>query len=246
MSPGFFEAIADRDDPGDVLFFGVHVVDEAQHIIRRQQFCRDATIGPPAALERLLSDNAIAWFPALVISRDAFQAVGPFNAESGNVIDLDMWVRLFGAFGIRCVPSAISAYSVHVGSATQTTAFDHEMISRILDIFDRAERLGVVPARVVRECRAQFLPQVILGTAALDLRAGRSVSARRVMALFNLSSVRASGISRAWLPVRTIFSVLVRLPPAIVQPFMRLIDRLDLVRRVRSFQTRGEGTFPFC
>jgi glycosyltransferase involved in cell wall biosynthesis len=240
------EALAAREDPGQVLFFGVDVVDEGQRVIRRQQFCRDVTLEPRVALQRLLSDNAIAWFPGLLISRDAYLAVGPFNPDSGNAIDLDMWVRLFGAFGIRCVPSAISAYSVHVGSATQTTAFDHDMISRILDIFERAEGLNVVPVEVVRECRAEFMPQVILGTAALDMRAGRSASARSVMALFDLASVRAIGISRAWLPVRLMFSILLRLPSAIVHPFMRLLDRLDLVRRVRAFQSRGEGTFPFC
>jgi glycosyltransferase involved in cell wall biosynthesis len=231
--------------PGEVLFFGVDIVDEAQRTIRRQHFGRDVAIPAPVALQRLLSDNAIAWFPGLLVSRDAYVAVGPFDSQSGNALDLDMWVRLFSAYGLRCVPSSISAYSVHEGSATQTTAFDRAMILKILTIFERAAQTGALSAETVRQCQAGFLPQVILGTAALYLRAGNNPGAREVMGLFGLPPVRSMRLSRAWLPVRLMFSVLARTPSAIVRPFMRLVDRWDLVHRVRAAQERGEGTLPF-
>jgi GT2 family glycosyltransferase len=244
--PQMLRAVATPGASSAVLFFGVHIVDEAQRVIRRQRFCRDASIGPADALRRLLSDNGIAWFPGLVVSRDAYVAVGPFDAESGNATDLEMWVRLFAAYGLRCVPGAISAYSVHLTSATQTTAFDRDAISRILAIFDRAERTGALGAAEIRRCRAQFLPQVILGTAAFAVRSGRKSEARKVMALFDLPAVRSLRLSRTWLSVRFMFAILVRSPSALVRPLLTLLDKLDLVRRVRAVQTRGESTLPFC
>lgn len=244
--PQIVRAVATPGPSSAVLFFGVHVVDESQRVIRRQQFCRDASIGPAGALGRLLTDNGIAWFPGLVVRREAYLAVGPFDPESGNATDLDMWVRLFSAHGLRCVPGAISAYSVHLTSATQTTAFDGDAISRILAIFARAERIGVQSVAEVRRYRAQFLPQVILGTAAFAMRAGRRPEAREVMSLFNLPAVKSLQLSRTWLPVRFVFSVLVRSPSALVRPLLTLLDKLDLVRRVRAVQTRGESALPFC
>ena len=241
-----FHALAKRATPEAVLFFGVRIVDEAQRVVRRQHFCRDVTIGARRALLGLLSDTGIAWFPGLVVSLDAYVAVGPFDPEAGTATDLEMWVRLFSAFGLRCVPSAISANSVHAASATQTTAFDHDSITTILDIFARAERTRVLSTEIIQHCRAQFLPQVILGTAAYALRAGHNREARDVMALFDLEDVKSIGLSRAWLAARFIFSILVRAPSALVRPIMTWIYRIDLVYRVRALRRRGEGTLPFC
>lgn len=239
-------ALGTPEAPNAVLFFGVRIVDEAQRTLRRQQFCRDVSLDPPSALLGLLSDTGIAWFPGLVVSREAYAAVGPFDAEAGNATDLEMWVRLFSVFGLRCVPSAISAYSVHVASATQTSAFDEASIARILAIFARAEASGVLSPETIAECRAQFLPQVIIGSAAFALRAGHADDARQVMALFDLPAVRSRRLSLSWRAVRLTFAILVRAPSAVVGPLLRSIYRVDLVYRVRALRRHGEGTLPFC
>ncbi len=242
--PAILESIRDASHP--VMLFGIHIVDEAREIVRRQEFCRAAMIGPGPALQCLLSDNGLAWFPGLVVSREAYAAAGPFDDAAGNTTDLDMWVRLFARFGMRCVPKAISVYSVHADSATQTTAFDSEAIARITTIFDHARATGVLSRQAIDRCQADFLPQVILGTAAFDLRSGRMPRARQVLGLFELPSVRALRPSFAWRAVRVTFVVLVRTPSAVVRQLMTAIDRLDLVRRVRASTTRGGSTLPLC
>lgn len=250
MLPGAMSPLLARlrapeaDDP--VLMFGVHVRDSAGQVIRKQEFCRDERISAADALERLLADNGIAWFPGLVVRADAYAAVGPFDAAVGNATDLAMWVQLFGRFGIHCIAAPISGYTVHPGSATQSTGLDRGALLSLGAIFDRARALNVLPRRVVAHCQAQFVHQVILGAAYADLRAGNRRAARRVLSLFGEPAMRGLRPPLEWLPARWISGLLVRLPLAVSLPLVALTDRLDLVRRIRAVGFRGRGGMPFC
>jgi GT2 family glycosyltransferase len=244
--PAILRAIGEQGPDDNVLLMGVHIVDGAGNLIRRQEFCRDERIVPSDALERLLSDNGIAWFPGVVVSAEAYAAVGPFDAGVGNATDLEMWVRLFASYGVRCVPHSISAYTVHTGSATQTMAFDREAVSNLIGIFDRARRMKVLRSDTIDRSQAQFLHQVILGAAYAELRAGNRARARKVMTLFDLPTVRALAPPLEWLPARWISTMVVRSPSFLVRPLVAVVDRLDLVRRIRAVGVRGRGRMPFC
>ena len=113
--PAILDALADRDEPDEVILFGVDAVDVGGRILRRHEFPREVSLGATGALYHLLSDNGFALFPGVVVSRDAYAAVGPFDAALGNATDIEMWVRLFSRYGVRCVPRTISAYTAHAG-----------------------------------------------------------------------------------------------------------------------------------
>ena len=240
--PAILDAVAAGDGP--VLLFQVDAVDAEGRILRRQKFLRDATLGASDALHRLLSDNRFALFPGVMVRRDAYAAVGRFDADVGNATDIEMWVRLFSRYGVRCIPSTISAYTVHAGSATQSTAFDGDAVAKLMDIFERALNTGVLSAETLGRCQARYIHSIILATAFLDLQSGELAEMRRKMALFDLPSVRSLGLSVAWLPVRVIFSVLVRCPPTLVGALMTWVDQFDLVRRVRAGGFRSRGRLP--
>jgi hypothetical protein len=240
------QAITEQRPDDQVLLMGVHLVDGEGNLMRRQEFCRDERVIPSDALERLLSDNGIAWFPGVVVSAEAYATVGPFDASVGNATDLEMWVRLFARYGVRCVPRSISAYTVHAGSATQSMAFDQDAVANLIGIFDRARRTKVLRSDTIDRSQAQFLHQVILGATYVELRAGNRGRARQVMRLFDLPTVKALAPPLEWLPARWISTVLVRSPSFLVRPLVAVVDRLDLVRRIRAVGVRGRGRLPFC
>jgi hypothetical protein len=244
--PAILAAIGEQGPDDGVLLMGVHLVDGQGNLIRRQEFCRDERVIPSDALERLLSDNGIAWFPGVVVSAEAYAAVGPFDSSVGNATDLEMWVRLFARYGVRCVPRSISAYTVHSGSATQTMAFDREAVANLVGIFDRARRTKVLRSDTIDRSQAQLLHQVILGAAYAELRAGNRSRARQVMTLLDLPMVKAFGPPLEWLPARWISTLVVRSPSFLVRPLVAIVDRLDLVRRIRAVGVRGRGRLPFC
>ncbi len=227
--------------PNRVILFGVEAVDAAGRILRRQEFPREVSLGASGALYGLLSDNRFALFPGVVVSRDAYAAVGPFDAGLGNATDIEMWVRLFSRYGVRCVPRTISAYTAHAGSATQSTAFDGDAVAKLMEIFERARSTGVLSAETINRCQVRYIHSIILATAYLDLRSGDLTEGRKKMDLFDLPSVRSLGPSLAWMPVRLTFTVLVRCPTAVVRPFMSWLDRLQVVRRVRASGSHGRG-----
>jgi glycosyltransferase involved in cell wall biosynthesis len=237
--PSILESLAAGDEP--VLLFQVHVVDTEGRIVLRQEFGHDESLGASGALHGLLSDNRFALFPGVVVSRDAYAAVGPFDADLGNAADIEMWVRLFARFGVRRVPTTISAYTVHSGTATQSTAFDADGVAQLMEIFQRARNTGVLSAATIHRCQARYIHSIILAKAFLNLRSGDVAAARRVMSLFDLNSVSSLGPSLRMLPARAILMMLVRCPPALVRWLMAWVDRADLVRRVRAVQIRGRA-----
>lgn len=239
--PAILDALADRDEPDDVILFGVDAVDVGGRILRRHEFPREVSLGATGALYHLLSDNGFALFPGVVVSRDAYAAVGPFDAALGNATDIEMWVRLFSRYGVRCVPRTISAYTAHAGSATQSTAFDGDAVAKLMEIFERARNTGLLSEETVDRCEVRYIHSIILATAYVDLRSGDLTEGRKKMDLFDLPSVRSLGPSLAWLPVRLIATVLVRCPTALVRPLMASLDRLDVVRRVRAPRGRSRG-----
>ena len=182
-----------------VLLFGVDAVDGAGRIRRTQRFRTDTRLLPGEALQRLLA-GGFAWFPGVVISREAVIEAGMFDERFGNMIDLELWVRLFARHGVRCLPAVVTAYSVHRESATQTMPYDAGAIATVVEIFDRARATGVLPDREIDRCQLAFLDRLILGGAYLRLQAGDARGARSVLALYDVPEVRALGSSTSLAP----------------------------------------------
>jgi glycosyltransferase involved in cell wall biosynthesis len=237
--PKIRAALDANGDSRQVLLFGVRAEDESGRVLRRQEFDRDTWLEPIQAVRRLTTDNGFAWFPGVVVQREAYASTGPFDAKVGNAADLDMWVRLFARFGARCIPETVSTYSVHPESASQSTAIDEVALDRLMAVFDQARRTGLLSPGEVRRNEARYLHEYILGAAYSHLRSENYREARKVMALFGRPAIRALGPSIRWLPLRLVFAMLVRGPAVLVRPIVRLVDRLDLVRRVRAVRSRG-------
>ena len=89
-----------------------------------------------------------------------------------------------------------------------------------MEIFERARNTGLLSAETVDRCEVRYIHSIILATAYVDLRSGDLTEGRKKMDLFDLPSVRSLGPSLAWMPVRLIFTVLVRCPTAMVRPLM--------------------------
>ena len=124
---------------------------------------------------------------------------------SAGLPTLDMWVRLFARYGVRCFPSTTCAYTIHEAAAT-TGMWNPDVIASLGEIFDRAAATGVVPEATLRRWQADFLHQFILAGAYRRLRVRRRTEAGQVLRLFELPEVRALGISRKWWPVRVAFT----------------------------------------
>jgi len=213
--PGAAEAMMGtlRHQPAreKVLMFGVDIVDGPGNLIRRQAFSRSEYLPPDVALRRLLSNSSFIHLPAIVVHRSAFDEVGTYDPQSGGTTDLDMCVRLFARYGVRCVDTVTCAYRIH-GAAFSTGMWNPVTIRTISEIFDRAVEKDVVPERRVRRWETDFYHQFILAGVYRQLRAGHRSDARNVLRLFRLPEVRALGLSPKWTPVRAAFTALSAVP----------------------------------
>lgn len=196
-----------------VYLFGVDVVDDTRHRLRRQVARSTVRLSPRAGLRRLLLDSSFVRMPGLVLSRDAFIDVGGFNPEVGNPTDFDLLVRLIGVHGMTCIPAVTAEYLVHRDAST-TGMFVPSMVPVLMEIFERAIGLGILPEREVRRLQTHWFHQFILGGAYRELRRENRGGAREILTLFDLPDVRALGLSARWAAVRMAVEVLVRTPSA--------------------------------
>jgi glycosyltransferase involved in cell wall biosynthesis len=195
-----------RAAPGEsVLLFGVHIVDIDGVRRREQVFRRERYLQPREALRRLLRNSSFVRQPTVVVHRSAFEREGLFDPTVGGAADTDLWVRLFSRYGVRCLPQATCAYTIHDAAAT-TGMWNPDTIRDAHRIFDRAIAQGLVPERTIRRWQADFLHQFILAGAYRRLRMGRRAEAREVLRLFELPEVHNRGVSPKWLPVRAAFT----------------------------------------
>ena len=188
-----------------VLMFGVHIVDINGVRRREQTFRRERYLEPREALRRLLRNSSFVREPTMVVRRAAIEQEGLFDITVGGASDTDMWVRLFSRYGVRCLPQATCAYTIHEAAAT-TGMWNPGTIKANAEIFDRAVALGIVPERIIRRWQADWYHQFILAGAYRRLRMGRRAEAREVLRLFELPDVRDRGVSPKWLPVRAAFT----------------------------------------
>jgi glycosyltransferase involved in cell wall biosynthesis len=210
LLPGAGAAMLDairRAAPGEsVLMFGVHIVDIDGVRRREQTFRRERYLEPREALGRLLRNSSFVREPTAVVRRAAMEQEGLFDTRFGGATDTDMWVRLFSRYGVRCLPQATCAYTIHEAAAT-TGMWNPDTIQNAHRIFDRAIALGIVPERTIRRWQADWYHQFILAGAYRRLRMGRRAEAREVLRLFELPEVHDRGVSPKWLPVRAAFTV---------------------------------------
>ena len=209
LLPGAGRAMLDairRAAPGEsVLLFGVQIVDGNGVRRREQTFRRERYLEPKEALRRLLRNSSFVREPTAVVRRAALEQEGLFDTTVGGAADTDMWVRLFSRYGVRCLPHATCAYTIHEAAAT-TGMWNPGTIRANGEIFDRAVARGIVPERIIRRWQADWYHQFILAGAYRRLRAGRRAEAREVLRLFELPDVHDRGVSPKWLPVRAAFT----------------------------------------
>ena len=209
LLPGAGGAMVDaiRRAPADesVLLFGVHIVDGDGARRRRQTFRREEYLEPKEALGRLLRNSSFVREPTVVVRRTSLEEEGLFDTTVGGTADTDMWERLFSRYGVRCIPRATCAYTIHEAAAT-TGMWNPDTIRVTGEMFDRATARGLVPERRIRRWQADWYHQFILAGAYRRLRRRQRADAREVLRLFRLPDVRERGLSPKWLPVRAAFT----------------------------------------
>lgn len=198
-------AIATAQPDDRALLFGCRVVDGEGRLLRQQRFRHEILLDPAAALRRVLKRPSFVRLPAIVIRRDAYAAAGAFSDEAGGPIDLDMWIRVLALSGVRCFPAVTCEYTVDPGAPRLTS----ETVGHLEGIYRRAAGLGVLSAEQISRCQRDLLHEFILGAAVRSLRARDRATARDLLRLFEIPTVRKLGLSRRWMATRMAITALV-------------------------------------
>jgi glycosyltransferase involved in cell wall biosynthesis len=208
--PKIINSIRSLNQDKSVLLFGVQIVDQNEKLLKRQVFKKLEYLSPLLALKKLFSNSSFIRFPAIIISKKLFKEVGSFNTSIGGVADLDMWSRLFSEYGVWCIPSALSAYTVHSDALTMEM-FNAYTVQELLKIFKQAENKFILNPRQIEACKSLFFYQFILAGTFRQMRRNNFAQATKTIRLFQLPQIKNLKPNLKWFPLRFVFSFILLL-----------------------------------
>ena len=120
VRPGFYERVAaafvDRPDLGAVLC-RFEFVDANNQPFKLSALEQDQAGVLTGWLDRIAVSCRVQ-FPAIVVSRAAYSAVGAFDSRLEHSADWDMWRRIAVHFPVGYLPDVLASYRVHSRSDT--------------------------------------------------------------------------------------------------------------------------------
>ena len=191
-----------------VGLFGVQVVDErdrrVRHLGRRGHGRR--YLPPADAVSRVLSHSSFIRFPGMVVSRSAYECVGPFDEAVGPVADLHMWTRLLQRYGLWMLPGLTSAYRVHRQALT-SSMWQPRVVAEVDSLFSDVAGSGLLSPPQLEAHRASWFHRFLLAGALRELRDGNTTRARDVLCLFDMPQLRSLQRPLGWRCVRSALSL---------------------------------------
>jgi glycosyltransferase involved in cell wall biosynthesis len=196
-----------------VGLFDVDVVDEHDRRLRRRRRGGHRCYLPPAeALSRVLSHSSFIRFPGMVVSRAAYDAVGPFDERIGPAADLEMWIRLLQRYGIWKLGRRTAAYRVH-GKALTSGMWQPQVVAEVNTVFFEVARLGLLSDAQIAGHRGAWFHRFILAGAVRELRRGNPRRAKEIIGLFDLPELRTLSRPLGWSCLRTAVAARLALVP---------------------------------
>ena len=150
----------------------------------------------PDGLERIAAAQIIQ-FPAMVVRKRAYQAVGGFRDDLSYALDWEMWVRIASRYPVWYEPEPLACYRVHTNSETARLRQLGE------DLSDQAKAIPIMVRYLPPRARAREE----LALRLLDIAKGLFVvrqprgSGRCIVSALRLAPsprVLASSLQLAW------------------------------------------------
>jgi glycosyltransferase involved in cell wall biosynthesis len=184
-----------------VYLFGTRVVDANDNVLKQRMFSDYRQLTPRQATARLLSNSSFVRFPDVIAKREALLEAGLFEASALNTCDLDMWLKLFGRYGVLCVPRTVAAYTVHPGAHTMQM-FTAEMLELLSGYFEPERYAGLFGEHHLERFKSLFFHQYILAGTYRSLCWHGWRAARETFGLFDSPPARELRPPLKWLPLR--------------------------------------------
>lgn len=179
------------------FLFGVNVVTAKEHVRKKQQFSKMEYLDRRAALQQLLLNSSFVRFPGIVLQRDVFQQVGYFDEKVGGIADIHLWIRIFNAYGVCCVPITTANYTVHADALTMNM-FNESVVNQLLSLFDWIEAEQWLDLELLEFCKTNYFHQFILAGSIRYLRIGNFKNTRKTLSLFNTVQLNSQKAVFKW------------------------------------------------
>lgn len=199
-----------------VFKFGIQLVNKKAEKLRNQVPKKNKYLSDVSSLKRLMSNSSFVRFPAMVIKKEAYDTIGVFDRTMKGPTDLDMWSRMFNAYGVFEISEVVSAYTIHPEAETMKT-FNESNLKILFEIFDRVEKFEKFKHKEFLKLKSLFFNQFILAGTYRMIRLKKLNDAKTIFKLFKLESVSQLGTPVKFFLTKVAFGFLL-----FVNPFVRI------------------------
>lgn len=191
------------------LLFGVNVVIPQERIKKRQHFKEKRYLDREEALKQVLFNSSFVRFPGIVLRRSIFDQVGYFDETVGGIADIHLWVRIFHACGVLCIPIVTANYTVHANALTMNM-FNKSVVKELINLFNWIESQNWLPQDELDYCKTNYFNQFVLAGSFRYIKQRNFKLARETLRLLENIPIRNHGLSLKWRIVRQVETILLQ------------------------------------
>ena len=202
------EALQDHPQTSAFLF-GVNVVTSKQELRKQQHFQKNQYLDRKLALQQVLLNSSFVRFPGIVLRHDVFDQVGYFDPTVGGIADIHLWVRIFNAYGVLCMPITTANYTVHADALTMDM-FNAQVIQNLLALFGWVKSQQWLDLATISYCKTNYFHQFILAGSVRYIRLGDFKNAEKILNLFDEININPQTAHLRWKAIRIILTGIFR------------------------------------
>ncbi|ABW30721.1 glycosyltransferase [Acaryochloris marina] len=189
------------------FLFGVNVVTANGHVRKKQEFSKMQYLDRESALQQLLLNSSFVRFPGIILKHNVFQQVGYFDETVGGIADIHLWIRIFNAHGLLCIPFTTANYTVHADALTMNM-FNESVLKNLISLFDWIKAEHWLDVDTIEFCKTNYFHQFILAGTVRYLRKREFKNARNVFSLFKFIKIDSRSAYMKWKFIRNILALL--------------------------------------
>ncbi len=196
----------ERPEP---VLFATQLVNLDGSLRRKEGTRRKGYLSPEHAVRILLSKSSYIRFPAMLVPKESYLAVGSFQ-KSDVIPDWPVWLRLAAKYGISQQPSFTNAYTIHEAAGTSAT-FAIGFMLYLIDLLSSFQKSAQWTDREMDVALGRFLHRYILAGCIRSLEKRDFSAFKARYELFQHPMIAKLPCPPEWMPLKILAAGIARL-----------------------------------
>jgi len=202
------KAVNNHGDRPEPLLFATVLVNLDEKVIRRERN-RSGYLTPQKAVQALISKSSFVRFPAMVVPRSSYLAIGGFDPKD-PIPDWPVWLRLAERYGLSVQPFMTNAYTIHEAAGTSKT-FTVDYMLYLIGLLSSYQETADWNSFEMQKALGEFINRYVIAGCIRSIKNRDYPSLRLRYELFKNKNIMALPCPGRWILQKYFLGVASRL-----------------------------------